>query len=126
MVSRSATSPPAKPAKYKRGLSSRRREKLPGINPAHAVLVRALEQSLKELPRRRIVHRVMREPSRRLRPIGAAVAPRSEVLHRCPQRNRLAHEAARAAPIDDVDMGIGLVDAGRGVGRIARAVATQP
>src|SRR3954469_22633657 len=106
MLSRSATSPPAKPAKYKRGLSSRRREKLPGINPARAVFLRVLEQSLKELPRSRIVHRVMRKPSRRLGPIRAAVAPRSEVRHRCAQRNRLTHEAARSAPIDDVHMGI--------------------
>src|SRR3954469_16360383 len=99
MVSRSATSPPAKPAKYKRGLSSPRREKLPGINPARAVLLRALEQNIKESPRLGIVHGVMRQPSGRLGRIRRAAAPCRQMLHRSTQRRFFTDETPRAAPI---------------------------
>src|SRR5256885_1335605 len=118
--------PPAKPPKYKRALWDARRKKLRGIAPARTLSARALEQTLEEFPRRRIVHGVMREPSRWLFGVGLAAAPRSEVRHGCAQRRLVADEVASAAPIDDVDVAVHLVYAGRGLGRVARSIAAQP
>src|SRR5438094_4782830 len=126
MESRSATSPPAKPPKYKGSLSSSRRKKPLRIGPARAARARALEEPLEEYPRRRVVQLVMRQPSGGLERIGAAIAPRAEMLHRSAQCRLLAHEAP-ALPVDDVDVRVDLRYAlFAGLPRAKAANAMQP
>src|SRR5258708_32053751 len=110
MESRSATSPPAKPRKYKGRLSRQRRKKPLRFGPAHAGPARTLEELLEEQPRCAVVQLVMRQPSGRLARIRAAIAPRGEMLHCSAQCRRLAHEAA-ALPVDDVHVRVDLCDA---------------
>jgi len=126
MESRSATTPPAKPRKYKGRLSSSRRKKPLGVGPLRTVPARVLEEPLEEYPRRRIVQLVMGQPSGGLARICAAAAPRAEMLHRSAQCRLLAHEAP-ALPVDDVDVRVDFRDAFfyRLAGTIA-AEAVQP
>src|SRR2546423_15424649 len=105
MESRSATTPPMKPGKYKR-LSAARRKERARVRPARAVPPRALVQALEKCPRRLVVHRVVRQHAGRLATIGGDMA------YQGAERRLLAGEAAAAAPVDDVDVRIDLHDTG--------------
>ena len=75
--------------------------------------------------RRRIVQRMMGQPPGRFRGIRSAAAPRGEMLDRIAQHGVFARKAARAAPIDDVDMSIDLPYPRGRLGRSARPIGAE-
>src|SRR5919199_44568 len=109
MESRSATTPPMKRGKYKGALSAGRTKKRLGVLPLAAVPARGLVKTLEKAPCRLVVQRVMREDAGRLAAISG------EIVYQDAQRRLLADEAARAVPVDDVDMCIDFHDTGHSV-----------
>src|SRR5438067_7206220 len=107
MESRSATTPPMKPGKYKGPLSAGRTKKRQGVLPAAAVPARGLVEALEKAPRRLIVHRMVCEDAGRLAGIS------SEMVYQDAQRGVVAEEAARAVPVNDVDVCIDFHDTRR-------------
>src|SRR5690349_11230321 len=112
MVRRSAIPPP----KWALGVYGEAlrvlREKTHGVGPHRPMAPGHFEELRKETPRRLVVHRVVREHAGGLPPIGAPLAARGEMAQREAERRVLADEAARAVPVDYVNVCIDL-DHGR-------------